>query len=114
MTFFPTSMQTILHKLNLFQYPISGSKRYVNKNHLVDRDGKSQSRWLNPKEGILAELTQQFKEDGIQAWLDLEVRDVIGALVIYFSMKSLALLFFIDQCHFQAVSLQDGEMAERS
>ena len=44
---------------------------------------------------------------------ELEVHDAIGALVTYFFLNSLALPF-IDQCHFQAVFLQDGEMAEGS
>lgn len=67
----------------------------------------------NQKEDTLAELTEQFKKDRIQALLDLEVHDAIGALVIYFSLNFLVLTF-IDQCHFQAVFLQDGEMAEGS
>lgn len=67
----------------------------------------------NQKEDTLAELTEQFKEDRIRALLDLEVHDAIGALVTYFFLNSLALPF-IDQCHFQAVFLQDGEMAEGS
>ena len=45
----------------------------------------------NQKEDTLAELTEQFKEDGIRALLDLEVHDAIGALVTYFFLNSLAL-----------------------
>lgn len=45
----------------------------MNKNHLIAKDGKSKSRWwVQPKEDMLAELTEQFKEDRIQALLALE------------------------------------------
>ena len=44
---------------------------------------------------MLAELTEKFTGDRIQALLDLEVHDVIRAPVTYFSVNSLPLLFVI-------------------
>lgn len=76
-------------------------------------ENPNQDGGCNQKEDMLAELTEQFKEDRIQALLALEVHDAIGALATYFSLNSLALPL-IDQCHFQSVFLQDGEMAEGS
>ena len=75
-------------------------------------ENPNQDHGRNQKEDLLAELTEQLKEDRIQALLALEVHDAIGALVTYF-LNSLALPL-INQCHFQAVFLQDGEMAEGS
>lgn len=76
-------------------------------------ENPNQDGGCTQKEDTLAELTEQFKEDRIQALLDVEVHDAIGALVTYLSLNSLPLPL-IDQCHFQAVLLQDGEMAEGS
>lgn len=51
----------------------------------------------------MAELTEKVKENRIRALLSLEVREVIRAPSIYFSMNSLALLCAIDESHFQIV-----------
>lgn len=48
-------------------------------------ENPNQDGGCNQKEDTLAELTEQFKEDRIQALLDVEVHDAIGALVTYLS-----------------------------
>lgn len=53
------------------------------------KDGKPKSKWLTPREDILAELTEMFKENTIWALLSLEVHEVIRAPSAYFSMNSL-------------------------
>lgn len=83
----------------LFWYPIPGSQLYMIKNHFQKVENTNQNGLSKNKELriLLAHREVQGKQ---KLLLNLEVPDIIRASVIYFSMSSLALLFFIDQWHF--------------